>query len=402
MRRTVTKPPLTHRPTDGIDLLGIVFTLLRHKKFIIIATLGCALIILVVVFVTAIIPPELSFLPDYYRATTTISLNQRVYSDVLSSMFSPAGSINREMEFSSTFIGFDFGEYLIKLIKGETILNRLGTALDVGKKYRTDDRRLGRIRGEILKHLNLEYESKTLTVTLSYEDYDPFFAQNMTNRLVSLLGERLLELKESRNSYQKDLLQKKLAEVQDQLGSLEDKIKELQSKYGVIEVEKLSDEKISMLANLRSQLVLKEMEIRIYQQSARIEDPALANLKAERNNLQRAITELESGFSGKNSVLPSQRMLPEIVLEFSHLTRDLKIQEKIYEILLQEFEITKIKLSLASEEPSFQVLEEAALPDTKVGPNRSIICIVLSSLCFGIICLGVLIYDGLRKKLLRP
>ncbi|HEQ71866.1 MAG TPA: hypothetical protein ENN69_05200, partial [Spirochaetia bacterium] len=386
------------KPEEGIDLLHIAIVLLKHRKFILIFTASAAALILLFAFVTAVVPPQFSMLPDVYRAYAVISINQRAYSDVLSSIFSPGASQELTMDMTPTFLSFSYGEYIIRLIQTKSILNKIGEEFDIAERYGSGGERTGRMRKALLKHLYLDYDEKTMTVTISFEDYDSVFSQKVTNRFVELLDERILELKENRSTYQKDLLEKKLVEVKDQLGDLEDRMKQLQAKYGVLRSQELSEEKLTVLANLRSQLILKEMEIRTYENSATIEDPTLRRLRAERNNLQRLINELEKGSSRLQDQLPSQKLLPEIVLEFAHLERDLKIQEKIYEILLQEFQITKIKLSLVGEEPLFQLLEDADVPDTKYGPNRSLLCLSVTVVAFGIACVLVLLYHSLKKK----
>jgi uncharacterized protein involved in exopolysaccharide biosynthesis len=134
------------------------------------------------------------------------------------------------------------------------------------------------------------------------------------------------------------------------------------------------------MARLRSQLILKEMEIKTYSDFARIDDPVIKRLRAERQNLSSLISEMETGFDSYEEVLPSQQDLPKLALEFSHLKRDLLIQSKIYEILTQQYELAK--LNVEGEEPVFQVLELAEAPDLKSGPSRSIIVIVTTFAAF--------------------
>jgi uncharacterized protein involved in exopolysaccharide biosynthesis len=84
------------------------------------------------------------------------------------------------------------------------------------------------------------------------------------------------------------------------------------------------------------------------------------------------LEELEKGFSEYENVLPSQRELPRLAIEFSHLQRDILIQEKIFELLTQQYELTK--LQIAGADPIIQVLETAEKPDKKSGPSRAMIC----------------------------
>ena len=147
-----------------------------------------------------------------------------------------------------------------------------------------------------------------------------------------------------------------------------------------VSIEELATEQITMLAELRSQLILKEVEINTYSDLSRIQDPVIKRLKSERDNLLKLIREVESGFSTYEDIMPAQKDLPKLALEFAHLKRDLLVQEKIYEILTPQYELAK--LSIEGAEPLFQILELADVPDRKSGPSRSIICIVTVFVAF--------------------
>jgi len=43
-------------------------------------------------------------------------------------------------------------------------------------------------------------------------------------------------------------------------------------------------------------------------------------------------------------------------------------------------------------------LEYADLPDIMVGPNKSILCMLVAFMGFCASCLGVLLFDNLRKR----
>ncbi|MBA7680810.1 hypothetical protein ES703_89131 [subsurface metagenome] len=139
----------------------------------------------------------------------------------------------------------------------------------------------------------------------------------------------------------------------------------------MLTIEELAASQATLLADLRSQLILKEMEIKNYTQFTKIEDPVLIRLKAERDNILELIEQKERDFSRKD--------LPALSLEFARLRMALDIQTRIFESLSEQYEI--IKLTLESE-PVFQVLELAEVPDIKSGPSRSKICMVTVLIAF--------------------
>ena len=210
-----------------------------------------------------------------------------------------------------------------------------------------------------------------------------------------MLEQKYLSLGGSRNIKQRDLLEKKLSEVEGEISVLEQKILLFQKNNGVLEVNSFALEQAAMISRFRSQLILKEIEIETYADFSTIEDPAMKQLRAERDNLIKLIDEIESGFSEYSVVIPSQNDLPDISLEFNHLKRDLNIKEKIYEILIQQYEL--IKLSLEDEDQIFQVLEPPDVPDYKVGPNRTVLCIIVTLGAFIFSCFLTLIYKTVKN-----
>ncbi len=68
------------------------------------------------------------------------------------------------------------------------------------------------------------------------------------------------------------------------------------------------------------------------------------------------------------------RPVPSIMLETQRLKMELSAQQKIYTELKVQLEM--LKVSLASEMPVFQVLEEPEVPEEKSGPSRAKLCII--------------------------
>ena len=156
-----------------------------------------------------------------------------------------------------------------------------------------------------------------------------------------------------------------------EIADLENDIQEFQRRYGVLTMEELAVAQSQVLADLRSQLVLKEMEIKNYTRFSKIEDPELLRLRSERDNIQEVIEQNERGFAGLD--------LPSLSLEFARLRMALDIQTRIFKSLSEQYEI--VKLTLESE-PIFQILELAEAPDEKTGPSRSKICMVTVVVAF--------------------
>lgn len=88
--------------------------------------------------------------------------------------------------------------------------------------------------------------------------------------------------------------------------------------------------------------------------------------------LQMQIQELEMSVS--NGYNPNG--IPSIVMDTSLLKMELTVQEQIYAGLKTQYE--SLKVTMASEQPVFQILEYAEIPDRKSGPSRGKLCIIVT------------------------
>ncbi|AEF86032.1 putative lipopolysaccharide biosynthesis protein [Treponema primitia ZAS-2] len=108
--------------------------------------------------------------------------------------------------------------------------------------------------------------------------------------------------------------------------------------------------------------------------------------KLERENLERNI---ENTFREiQNLEQESQKLgvsvtgggaaatIPSIALEQRRIALELGAQQQVYTQLKVQYEL--LKVTMASEKPVFQILEMAEIPDQKSGPNRGMLCIIVT------------------------
>lgn len=375
---------------DELDILRYLGIFFRYKFLILIITAGIAIIGILFLFITKLMPPQMSMLPDVYTPTALILVNERTMGDLYNTLLSATSLVSSRSLGGGFPDRFSYGALAVKLLRSNQILDKIAEEFDLQKRYGFKNFVKSQSRNLLKTYLRARYDDETMTVTISYEDYDPVFASNILNRIIELLDQRFIAIGGHKNILRKNLLEEKIAEVKAKIEFLEFSIQEFQKKYGVLDVQSLAVEHVTMMAEFRSQLILKEMEINTYSEFSRIEDPVLRRLKTERDNLLKLIEEFESGFSEYQGMFPAQQELPAIALEFSHMERDLALQERIYSTLMQQYEI--INLSLEGEEPLFQILERADVPDLKTGPRRSIIAtaITFAGFIFSLVCVLIL------------
>lgn len=92
--------------------------------------------------------------------------------------------------------------------------------------------------------------------------------------------------------------------------------------------------------------------------------------------LQKQIQDIESSVDNVYSPYNT----PSIVMDTTLIKMELSVQEEIYKQLKAQYET--LKVTMASEQPIFQILEYAEIPDQKSKPSRGKLCIIITFAAF--------------------
>jgi uncharacterized protein involved in exopolysaccharide biosynthesis len=371
-----------------ISFLDLMATILRYKRLVVGGTISAALIVILYTIGSLILPPEKSYLPNHYTSSANILISSDSGGE-LSSMFGSTG-LGSLASLAGVSMGEVSGDLAVFLATSDSSLDELNSVFDFTFRYKIKENVRTATRKAMKNHLKVEFDNKTNIITLSFTDRDPDFAHNVVNKLVEILDRRFEALGGNKAESQKVLLEQKLADVQAQIDAIEAKIKTFQAKYGVLSVEALATEQITILAQLRSQLILNDLDIENYEKFSKIDDPVIRRLKSERNSIQAKITELEQG----NSVLPSEREIPKISFEYAGLERDLMVQTEVFKTLTEQYELAKLDAS--GQGDTFQVIDLAEIPDQKSGPSRAVICLLFTMAGFSLSVLLAFVLEALK------
>jgi tyrosine-protein kinase Etk/Wzc len=343
-------------------------------------TAAAATGVVVFAIISLVLPPEDSPLPNYYSARAQVliteesgtSLSSLLGSSELSGLAGLAGLGGRG--------GSSNGELALSLLGSRSLLDRIADEFDIIERYEIEESPKARSREVVREMMTSELDSATGILSVSVEHIDPDFARDMANRIVQLLDLRFQELGVDQTRSRANLLEDRINEVNIEISRLEGEIGDFQRQYGAFNVQSLVEEQVVMRGRIRSDLVLKEIEISTYEHVSTINDPVLQRLRAERDNLRELLNEMDQGYSQFASGIPSQQELPELAQRFARLEREARVQQQIYTTLRQQYELAQ--LSLEGEERTFQILEMAEAPDRKAGPSRAMISMITTITAF--------------------
>jgi tyrosine-protein kinase Etk/Wzc len=343
----------------------------KFRLLIIITTSFTTLCVVAFCVVSIILPPGKSPLPNIYSAEATILVQGGGQSDIAGSILSALG-----VEQSAGSSSRDNGDIILEILHSRMLLDRLVNEYSLAERYQISKNVKGNARLAVLSNADFSYERSSGTLRIAYQDIDPVFAKNIANRMVGLLDEWFSMNRGLAKQKQRQILEEKIAEVKNTIASLQSRIKRLQTQYGVLDVQGLSQSQATAIAGLRSQLILKEIDIMNYSSFSKIDDPRLEQLKEERQNLLDLIAQnqlklpdsQQGGDAAAVSGPDGSKNLLDVAQAFSQLTIELDIQQRIYNTLSPQYEAMKLA---PESEAAFQVLELADVPDIKSGPKRA-------------------------------
>jgi uncharacterized protein involved in exopolysaccharide biosynthesis len=201
-------------------------------------------------------------------------------------------------------------------------------------------------------------------------------------------------------------LEKQLELTKADLQKAEEDLKSYQTKKKVVAVNAQSEAAIKALAELKAQIIAREVQLGAFREFATKANPDVKTMEDELRELRLQLKRLETGSknSGSNDsdgALITLDEAPTVGLGYARLKRDALIQEKVFELLTQQCELARIEEG--KDDITFQVVDPAVPPEKRIKPKRTqnVMLAGVASLFFGLILVFFLEYIE-KEKTRRP
>jgi capsule polysaccharide export protein KpsE/RkpR len=133
--------------------------------------------------------------------------------------------------------------------------------------------------------------------------------------------------------------------------------------------------------------------VRVRATQARIDE---LHRQLQKLNGQQGTTVLNN--EDDESMYPSIRKLPLLGVSYADLYRGTKVEEAVFEVLTQQYELAKVEE--AKETPSIKVLDPPDIPEKKSSPHRLLIMILGSS--FALLFGSIWVLSGAHWREIDP
>lgn len=339
----------------------------------------CAVLLLLVAFL----------LPSNYESRTQLMPpdGQSSTLGMLAALGARAGIGGSAFGIGADFLGLkSSGALFINLLSSDSVRDDLINRFDLRHVYWTSTYRAA--RKSLSSHTDLEEDKKSGVLSITVSDHDPHRAAAMARAYVEELNQLVTTLNTSSAHRERVFLEDRLKVVKRDLDESAKAFSEFSSKNTAIDIKEQGKAMVEAAATLQGEAIAAESELRGLEQIYAPENVRVRSVRARLAELKRQLNKLggtssldpsvDSGVDG--SIYPSIRQLPILGVTYADLFRRVKIDETVYEVLTQEYEMARVEE--AKQVPSVKVIDPAKVPERRSGPSRLLIVFGGSLLCF--------------------
>lgn len=228
-------------------------------------------------------------------------------------------------------------------------------------------------RKDLANRTDVAEDRKSGVITITFTDHNPQRAQQMTQVAIEELDRLVAQLSTSSAHRERVFIEGRLAQVKGDLGTASTQFSEFASKNGAIDITAQTKAEVEGAAMLEGQLITARSELEGLQQIYTSSNVRVRAAQARIAELEKQLqkvggTSSDTAFDPARDLYPPLRQLPVLGVRWLQLYRDTKIQETVYELLSQQYEIARIQE--AKEIPTVKVLDPPIVPEKKSFPPR--------------------------------
>jgi len=307
------------------------------------------------------------FLPNWYRAKTTLLPPERGslgigLSGSLLGEFSALSGLSLPMTATPS-------DVFAAILKSRAVVEPVIMEEDLLKVYGV--RKMEDGLKEFFSHLQVKVENEGI-ISIEFEDRNRDRAARVANLLVEELDQvnRMTSTSKAKNA--RIFIEERLSQTQTNLKAAEDSLRSFQERNKAIVLDEQMKATVQAAAELKAEMTSAEIQMNVLGKNMSPDHPQIQQLRTRINEIRRQLGLLESGSENtkdKNVLGVPFSQAPFLSLELVRLTREVKIQEKLFELLTQQYE--QYKIEETKDTPTVQVLDKASPPETKYKPKRA-------------------------------
>ncbi len=364
-------------------------------------------------------------LPKQYKSSARIMPpnNSGISTAVLAAL---AGRASGGLSGIGALAGSLFGTnntspLLVDLLRSGTVAGHLIDRFDLQhvyhKRYRVDTAKY------LARHTDIVDDKKTGVITITVDDTDPRRARDITQAYLDELNRLINQTSTSSAHQERVFIEKRLTKVRADLEDAQQRMSAFSSTHATVDIKEQTRAVVESAARIQAQVIVEQSNlnslrqiygdanVRVRAAQARIAvlQKQLATMSGSPAPLSNSVTD-QNGRSldgNSQSLYPPLRQLPRLAVPYADLYREVQVQEAVFELLTQQYELARIQE--AKDVPVISVIDAPGIPEKKSFPPRLLIAVLLTSFASGAACALLLAQyrwalipaDDLRKVLAK-
>ncbi len=337
-------------------------------------------------------------IPKRYQSSASIMPPDQQGSSamMLAALASRSGSLGGLGSLAGSLLGGHTTTALfIDLLHSATVSGHLIDRFDLQRLYRK------RYRIDAAKHLahrtNIIEDKKGGVITVEVEDEDPGRARDLAQAYLDELNKLVTQTNTSAAHRERMFIERRLHAVTDDLERAQLGLSEFSSRNSTIDIKEQTRAMVEAGARLQGELLVAQSGLNSLRQiygdgnvRVRETEARIASLQHDLEKMTGSGAPLTAKVESQGSLndeadrkgelYPPLRQLPRLAVPYANLYRQVRVQETVYELLTQQYEIARIEE--AKDVPVVSVIDSPGVPEKKSFPPRLLITLALTCLAF--------------------
>ncbi len=272
-----------------------------------------------------------------------------------------------------------FSEVLYSRTVEDRIVDRFNLRTVYGVRYQEDARK------DLARQTFVNEDHKSGVITITVTDHDPNRAAAMARAYVEELDRLVSEVSTSSARRERIFIEQRMASVKQDLSSAEQEFSQFASKNTALDIKEQTKAMVESAALLQAQFIAAQSELQGLEQVYADGNVRVRSARARVEELKRQIQKIEGTDSSlladapkSDDLYPSIRKLPLLGVAWADLYRRMKVQETVFELLNEQYELARIQE--AKEIPVVRVMDSPNVPEKKSFPPRMLTILLLTCL----------------------
>jgi tyrosine-protein kinase Etk/Wzc len=314
--------------------------------------------------------------PAWYAARLTVVPSQKSQD---SAALSLAAKLPVALDSFSTDV-----QRIQAVLTSASVTDEVIKKFDLQKRYESEH--LEFARKELWEHCGVSVDRKSSVVTLICEDKDPALAMAMAGYFGEVGNSVFGRVSASSAREERKFLEAQVAKARKDVDASSQKLREFQEQHKVVDLPEQSKAVISAMASIKGEMVSKQLELSYLSSFSARTESGVVQLQQQIAIMDAKLRQLESSQRSADSAagsgsqargadfFPDAMKVPALRFELEQLLREQKIQETVFFLMTQRYEMAKV--DEARDTSTFQILDHPTLPTYRSRPARRRIALI--------------------------